>query len=347
MRILFFIFFLLSFFQYSIAQQNGKSFDFEFEGYTLNGILNLPDNGNPKGLVMIVHGAGCPNSVATNLHGDVRQTLTEAGYATYMYDKMGCGKSEGTFDYNQPVDNSADEVISAIKALQKAEIPGSKKIGLWGISRAGWINPIVINKYQDIAFWISVSGVDDKENFNYLLGQNLRIQGWPQDSIVYVVNELREGVRLTHSGATYEEYLNATQQIRKNPFLNRFNGGSKITEEGYYSYQKEFMKKELDEKTGLEIYVPGFEKILSKVDCPVLAVFGELDMNVDWKKTKALYETTIGDNSKLTVATYPDCNHNIFKAKTGGFYEFEDNNLEHIRCDGYLETLSHWLANLN
>lgn len=64
----------------------------------------------------------------------------------YIWDKIECGESEGNFDYFQPVKNSALEVRAAIKALKKDKMSGSNKIGLWGISRACWINPLVINQ---------------------------------------------------------------------------------------------------------------------------------------------------------------------------------------------------------
>jgi len=134
-------------------------FEFQFEGNTINGILNLPDIAKPKGIVLLVHGSGRTNAIEEELHADVRASILKAGYGTYMWDKMGCGKSEGTFNYNQSVQNSALEVIAAIDALKLKQIAGSQEIGLWGISRAGWINPIVINQYKNIKFWISVSGM--------------------------------------------------------------------------------------------------------------------------------------------------------------------------------------------
>lgn len=147
---------------FSQAQGKKELFDFQFEGFTLNGVLNFPINNPPKGMVLIVHGSGQTNAVAQEWHQDIRETLVKAGYATFMWDKMGCGKSGGTFNYNQPVHNSAMEVIGAINTLKEKQIAGSDVIGLWGISRAGWINPIVINEYKDIKFWISVSRVDNK-----------------------------------------------------------------------------------------------------------------------------------------------------------------------------------------
>lgn len=327
------------------AQINREIFEFNFEETTINGVLNAPTNHPPKGLVLIVHGSGQTNAVEQEWHYDVRTQLVKSGYAVYMWDKMGCGKSEGTFDYNQPVQNSALEVIAAINALKKAKIPGADDIGLWGISRGGWINPLVINQYPGIRFWISVSGVDGKENFNYLLEENLRINELPQDSIDLIVGEWHSGNKITHAGESYEVYLRATQNIRQNKFIRRFNG-SEGSEEGYYNYQKGFMQQELDEASGLPVYISHFDSILRKIDCPVLAMFGEKDMNVDWTKTKSLYEQTLGQNTDLTVKSFPDCNHNLFKCKTGGFYEFQDDGLPWDRCDGFLGAMAEWLEGL-
>lgn len=326
----------------SNAQIKKEILDFEFEGVVLNGVLNMPKNNKPKGIVLIVHGSGRTNAVAQEWYSDVRETLLKAGYVTYMWDKMGCGKSGGTFNYNQSVQNSALEVIAAINALKLKQIPGSDEIGLWGISRAGWINPIVINQYKDIRFWISVSGVDDKENFKYLLEQNLRINGLPKDSIDLIVGELLEGTKITHSGGSFEAYQAATPNLSQNEFWLRFTNGG-ITEEGYYDYQQTFMKEELDEKTGLQLYIKDFETTLSNINCPVLALFGEKDMNVDWTKTKTLYENTLGRNTDLTIKSFLDCNHNLFQVQTGGFYEVQDNNLPWKRCDGFLDTMADWL----
>ena len=83
---------------------------------------------------------------------------------------------------------------------------------MWGISRAGWINPIVIDQFKNIDFWISVSGVDDVETFKYLLTQNLRINGHPQDSINVNVKEWHNGILLSRGGASYKYYLPISNQ---------------------------------------------------------------------------------------------------------------------------------------
>jgi alpha-beta hydrolase superfamily lysophospholipase len=324
------------------AQSKKQILDFEFEGVTLNGVLNTPKDQEPKGIVLIIHGSGKTNAVAQDWYSDIRERIVKTGYTTFMWDKMGCGKSGGTFNNNQSVYNSADEVIAAINTLKTKKIAGSQTIGLYGGSRASWINPIVINQYKDIAFWVSVSGVDDKENFGYLLEQNLRIGGMPNDSIDLLVGEWKKAIKIHHSGGSFEAAQEATRNLQKNAFIVRFNGMIK-TPEAYYAYQKTFMKEALDEATGLPIIIKDFEAMLSNIKCPVLALFGEKDMHVNWKKTKSLYEKTLAKNTDLEIYSFPNCNHNILTCETGGFYEFQDNKLPYKRCDGFLDTLENWL----
>ncbi len=346
MKALCFLFLLLIVTPKLEAQIDSEIFEFKFKEITLNGLLNNPANHPPKGIVLIIHGSGQTNAVEQGWHYDVREQFVKSGYAVYMWDKMGCGKSGGVFDYNQPVQNSADEVIAAINALKKAGVPGADYIGLWGISRAGWINPLVINQYPGIKFWVSVSGVDDKENFGYLLSENLRISGLSQDSVRLIVGEWYTGNKISHRGGSFEEFQQATQNLRANEFSRRFNNNREISEEEYYGYQRKFMRQDFDESTGLPVYISHFDSILLQVSCPVLALFGETDRNVDWRKTKNLYEQTLGQNTVLTVKSFPGCNHNLFKCKTGGFYEFADEGLEWERCNGFLEAIGDWLGRI-
>lgn len=124
--------------------------------------------------------------------------------------------------------------------------------------------------------------------------------------------------------------------------MRRFMNGE-TSEDAYYAYQKSFMKEEFEETTGLQVYIKDFEKLRLNIDCPVLAIFGEKDMNVDWKKTQQLYKKTLGKNTDLTLKSFPDGNHNLVTCQTGGFYEMQDEQLPWTRCDGFLETMSNWL----
>jgi alpha-beta hydrolase superfamily lysophospholipase len=81
------------------------------------------------------------------------------------------------------------------------------------------------------------------------------------------------------------------------------------------------------------------------LDVPVLALFGEKDRNVDWRKSRALYTETIGRHSKarLTVKTFPDGNHNLHQSRTGGYREMLEILKSPAMSDGYYATILEWL----
>ncbi len=344
------VFLLLSFSMALHGQEKVKSdsFTFVFEGKRLSGMVDMPVDKEPTAMIIIVPGSGKTNMVAGNGFSDLRTRFVQLGIACCVWDKAGCGKSEGMFDANQPVQNSAQEVIAAIKELQHRKVAGSGKIGLWGHSRAGWICPLVIAEGPSIAFWISTSGTDDKETFGYLLERNFVIEGRTETEAKKLVNEWKNGINIARHGGTFEENLKATENLRNDSFYVFISGNSKPTLEGYVTWQKKFKTGEtiIDDESGLQVYIPGFEQILSKVNCPVLALFGEKDSQVDWRKTMQLYNRTIGKNpnAELTIKTFPDGNHNIQQCTTGGFRE----KLKPKKfCDGYYETMSTWLSKNN
>ena len=146
-----------------------EPFEFVADGNVLRGVIDLPSGRAPRAVLLFVHGYGRTDVVAQNWYHDLRSRFTDLGMATVVWDKPGCGKSEGTFDIGQPVESSAREVVAAVRQVRGKTLPGVTKIGLWGISRAGWIAPLAMAHDPGIGFWISVSGTDDKENFPYFI----------------------------------------------------------------------------------------------------------------------------------------------------------------------------------
>jgi uncharacterized protein len=342
------IFFLIA---NSLVAQNDMqtdTFSFEFEGKKLIGVLDFPTHQKPCGIILIIQGDGKSNVVAGNWFYDMRTQFVKLGYACCAWDKIGCGKSEGKY-FQQSVQNNAKEVLCAINELNHRNIPGTNRIGLWGISRAGWICPLVIQKYPSISFWISVSGTDDKESFSYLLETNLKIDGRTESQAKQLTDEWIKGTKAFLTGESASKYLSLTKNLRKDKFYKKHFGPSQawIIRLAYKGYQKKHLKEPhiFDEESGLEIYVNDFEKVLNNIKCPVLAIFGEKDTRVDWKKTMTLYEKTLGQdsNSILTIKTFADGDHGLTKSLTGAINEKKD---KRINCDGYFEAMSLWLKGI-
>jgi len=333
--------------QISSNQRVSNPFEFQFENKTLRGAIETPSTQESTAVVILIPGYGRTDFMEGQWFSKLRDELVALGLSVVLWDKMGCGKSGGTFDSNQSVYNSADEAIAA-----KLKIPGAEKIGLWGISRAGWICPL-INEQFPIDFWITVSGTDDKENFGYLLKSNLIIQGKQEKEAEKLFQAWRKGHQLFCTQADYESYWEATQVLGQDSICRKlfgFNHESNITEEGrkeYETQQKLYTSKgQFDKGSGLWVYIKNFDKKLLKINCPVLALFGENDSQVDWRKTKHLYEKTIGvnPNSALTIKVFENCNHSLQKCVTCGYQE-DLSALEWQACDNYYQSMGDWLRN--
>ncbi|MBX2821219.1 MAG: alpha/beta hydrolase [Rhodothermaceae bacterium] len=352
LRFAFFVLFV--FFAYESSAQHADeapiktdSFVFEVDGNKLVGLLDSPSTQEPVSTIIIVHGYGATNVVEKNWFYELRSTFGKIGINTLVWDKPGCGESEGEFDIDQPVQSSAEEVVAAVKALKERQIKGTEKIGLWGISRAGWIAPLAMQADPSIAFWISVSGTDDKENARYLLESNFLIEGRTVEETEVLVSEWQGRFNAAWKGGTYEEYLAASTHIADDEFMHFMGWGGTASEQEFLAYQALFTSGELvvDETEELLIYVPQFKQLLASIDRPVLALFGEKDTNVDWRKTAALYRDTIGrnPNASLEIRTFPDGDHTLRQTKTGGIRELLEQQSRPPYVEGYYESMLSWL----
>ncbi|HEX2101505.1 MAG TPA: alpha/beta hydrolase [Candidatus Synoicihabitans sp.] len=331
----------------NLAPLQTSDFSFVSSGLTLSGVISQPAQGETKALIVFVHGYGPTDVRGWNMYADLRARFAELGIASATWDKPGQGRSEGSFDVNQPVASSAQEVVDAVADLRTRQVAGAHRIGIWGISRAGWIAPLVIQRDPHIRFWISVSGVTAEDNFLYLLQSNLPHEGSTVAEAEALIQEWKRSFELFRTGASYDEYHAATRNLRANGYLARMLG-SGYTRDVYAREQAKLGGAEgarfVDVATGMTIYVANFDALLANLDIDVLALFGEKDLNVDWRKTRALYEATLGRNARasLTTRTFPDANHNLDVAETGSMREMQSKTRRR-KSDGYYETQLDWL----
>ncbi len=324
-----------------------EPFGFDFEGKRYAGLLDQPPGTEAAGLVVFVHGSGRSHVSTGRAYMRWRKFFAQHGLATYAYDKSGNGDSEGEFDSEQPVENSAGEVTAAIRALRDAGVAGADRIGLWSLSRGGWTAPLVIKDDQDIDFWISVSAAGPLSNMQHLMTSNWRLRGYDEDTIETLLGEWHEGFAIQLQGGTYEAYVAATPNLMADPFMTLLRG--EYTQERYLDYAR-FLQDNpptLDPETGLVVFIDDMDEMLRGFDLPVLAQLGEADTQIDWRETKRLYEETIGRSGNLTVATFPDCNHFMEICEDCGFGD----KLEKVTrtdtgdtCPGHFQSMAAFLA---
>ena len=326
----------------------GETTDFTFTSseQRLSGVFDTPADAEAEALILFVHGYGETNVRAWNSFSDLRQRFNQIGIATAVWDKPGQGQSEGAFDINQSVYSSAQEVIDAANLLREIKAPGADKIGIWGVSRAGWIAPIAISQDADIEFWISVSGTTAEDNFAYLLLSNLPHEGGSLELAEQLADEWRAGCEIFRTGGSFDRYEEATQTLRANDYIKQMRGEwqTRAQYEGQQQQCQSGACPNLDQDMCSYIFINAFDEMLSSLDVDVLAIFGEKDLNVDWRKTRAFYQDTIGQNPSATLAveTYSNADHNLHVAETGSIREMQSMTAP-IKAEGYYEAQTTWL----
>jgi alpha-beta hydrolase superfamily lysophospholipase len=135
-------------------------------GFLVNGDVrlsyrfDLPARTNTVGAVVFGHGSGRQTKDSCRFLADWFLTR---GFATLCYDKRGVGQSTGTFvfvgaDDSIPVfDELASDMAAGVAWLRSRPEIDPARIGLVGVSQAGWIIPVAAAK-SHAAFMILLVG---------------------------------------------------------------------------------------------------------------------------------------------------------------------------------------------
>jgi uncharacterized protein len=124
--------------------------------------LDLPTGTGPFPAIVMGHGSG---QVTRHQGGSLAQRLVAGGFAVLRYDKRGVGDSGGAYESAGNVANSertfptlADDMLAGVEFLKTRREVDPARIGLFGVSQAGWIIPLAASRSSDVSFMILVVG---------------------------------------------------------------------------------------------------------------------------------------------------------------------------------------------
>jgi pimeloyl-ACP methyl ester carboxylesterase len=119
--------------------------------------LDLPEGKGPFPAVVMGHGSG--KTTRDQLAWAARR-FTQMGFAVLRFDKRGVGESTGTYVFVGTKDSPwvfpqlAGDVAAGVRFLRTRPEIDAKRIGLFGVSQAGWILPIAARDVGKVAFTI-------------------------------------------------------------------------------------------------------------------------------------------------------------------------------------------------
>ena len=126
-------------------------------GYT----LDLPSGAGPFPAIVFGHGSG--RTTRDEARG-LASRLVASGFAVLRYDKRGVGESTGVYE-GVGVGNAtrvlgllADDMAAGVAFLRTRPEIDPRRIGLMGVSQAGWIMPLAAQRAPSVAFMVLVVG---------------------------------------------------------------------------------------------------------------------------------------------------------------------------------------------
>jgi uncharacterized protein len=154
-----------------------EAIEWQSDGVTISGSLVKPLDGRAQyPVVVFVHGSG---PTTRNSSFEFQSYLALHGVASLVYDKRGVGKSGGM--YVHVVDGArlellARDAIAGIELISRRPDIDTTSVGVWGISQAGWIIPVIAAKSPHVDYTVIVSGptttVDQEGYFGTLTGDD-------------------------------------------------------------------------------------------------------------------------------------------------------------------------------
>lgn len=300
------------------------------------GELRKPSADGECPVVIMVHGDGRATSTQGGWYFPMMERLLKAGYACFSYDKPGYGRSTGEFSRKRLRHERAEILVDAIKLLKNNPAVDASRIGVWGISQAGYVIPLALTVTDDIAFMIAVScpGEDGIGQTAYLVGQQVLCAGYSEEE----ARRMDQLFTICCKAPGYNEYAQAARQLVENPAVPHNMVSGVLPEEEWSPLDSS------DEGFFNPIEVIGHTKI------PVLAFFGEKDTQCDPYQGKGAYEEALrkAGNPNFRVELIPGADHGMVLCETGCMKETRQRSRSEWRnfAPAYLDLMERWLKDL-
>lgn len=317
----------------------------------LAGTLTLPPGPGPFPAVILLSGSG-PQNRDSEILGFrpfrlIAEHFSRAGIAVLRYDDRGVGGSSGSIPAST-TDDFAGDALAAIRYLSARADISKARVGLVGHSEGALAAAIAASKSRDVAFivWLAGSGVRGDLVLRQQAEDLARAAGADAAAIDRILVEHRRLLELLQKDGDVEEVTRLTRTVAR----------------AQLEALPEAQRKAIPNiDAALDAMLPAqvaalrsrwFRSFISfdpagaleKVTCPVLAIFGERDMQVPPALNRPPLEAALkrAGNRQVTVKVYPDANHLFQKAETGNLTEYA--SLAKAFVPTLLDDMAAWIA---
>lgn len=306
--------------------------------------LTFPESQRRLPAVLLISGSG-PQDRNEAMLGHkpflvLADFLTRRGIVVMRVDDRGVGGSTGD-SWAATTQDLTDDVLVGVDYLKTRKEINPKQIGLIGHSEGAAIAASAASRSDDIAFIVMLAGpvaigneiIDRQvELITAGMGQN------PSE-----VSESREANRKIYQ-ILKEEPDRATAEEKVRDILSELEDtSSNLSDETVKALTDAYMKV---------LFSPWFRSFLTynpqlalgRVVCPVLAINGEKDLQVDPKQNLPLIEAALREtgNKDSTIKELPGLNHLFQHCQTGLPAEYA--KIDETFAPEALELIASWIS---
>lgn len=300
-----------------------ESVSFTNAGYTFNGTLTLPENyTNETPVVLMVTGSGQQNRDEELFEHKpfavIADALARQGIASLRYDDRGWGDARSVKFMNFTVEDFCEDAAAALPLLRKR----FSKVGVLGHSEGGTI-ALILAAEGKADFIVSLAGmaISGKETLVMQNRQAMSAIGLPKETVDTYCNSISKALDEIASGKKASEInIDGMPEALKPITI-------KSLQQADTPYIRHFLNIDVSE-------------LLSKIKCPVLALNGTKDTQVDCTANTIQLERGL-TNCKHTIKKVDGVNHLFQHCTTGNVIEYQQ--IEETIAPEVLQTITGWI----
>lgn len=286
-----------------------QSITFQSSGASLSGTLLMPNKEQPVPAIVFLHGSG---PMTRNGFRPYAEAFAKMGIACLFYDKRGAGTSNGTV--NQPLEDLSDDGVAAIEYLKGLPEIDPERIGIWGISQAGWIAPVVARKSGAVNFMIIISGggasAYESEMFSWQ--QEFEKAGLTATEQEAATGFFKSYFQYLSTGAGYQQLDQSIRAIEAGHYEGLQTLAPDLSQE-FAKILKSILPTEATRNN--YAWITNYDPVedIAAIDFPVLLLFGDQDK--DHPTALAVEKWREGfqkaGNSEKSIVLFPGAGHGI------------------------------------
>lgn len=271
----------------------------------------------------------------------IADQLTRQGYAVFRYDDL--PRAQYAKCTTHDFADVASFVVDYFKLFN--EHFKQAKVGILGHSEGGTIAVMVAAKNKHVDFIISMAGMMTSAKATLLY----QIEALNQHDTTLSLAEKEASVRISellyNNIEKAKNIREATERCGK--LLQEYSSDMTLEQQKRLKMTQQdifITLRNIGSPWFYELFRLDQPKYLKKVKCPVLAMNGKKDMQVEWESNFLAMKMYLSPKCKLTTHAYEELNHLFQPCVTGSPSEYGE--IEITISEEVLRDIENWLLSL-